>query len=35
MPGSLDGVEAVLVTDEPRGGSDVPSKTPVIIASTA
>jgi anti-sigma-K factor RskA len=35
VPGSLEGVEAVLVTDEPRGGSDVPSKTPVITANTA
>ena len=28
VPGSLDGVEAVLVTDEPAGGSEVPSKPP-------
>lgn len=35
VPGSLDGVEAVLVTDEPDGGSDVPSKAPVITAPTA
>ena len=35
VPGSLDGVEAVLVTDEPQGGSDVPSKPPVITAATA
>jgi hypothetical protein len=35
VPGSLDGVEAVLVTDEPEGGSDVPSKAPVITAETA
>jgi len=35
VPGSLDGVEAVLVTDEPPGGSDVPSKAPVITAETA
>jgi hypothetical protein len=34
VPGSLDGVEAVLVTDEPQGGSDVPSKAPVIAATT-
>lgn len=32
VPGSLDGVEAVLVTDEPAGGSEVPSKPPVITA---
>jgi hypothetical protein len=35
VPGSLEGVEAVLVTDEPSGGSDVPSKPPVISAATA
>jgi len=35
VPGSLEGVEAVLVTDEPQGGSDVPSKAPVITAETA
>ena len=35
VPGSLDGVEAVLVTDEPEGGSDAPTKAPVISASTA
>ena len=35
VPGSLDGVDAVLVTDEPEGGSDVPTKAPVITAATA
>ena len=35
VPGSLEGVEAVLVTDEPPGGSEVPSKPPVITAATA
>ena len=30
VPGSLDGVEAVLVTDEPLGGSQAPTRTPVI-----
>jgi anti-sigma-K factor RskA len=35
VPGSLDGVEAVLVTDEPQGGSDVPSESPIISASPA
>ena len=35
VPGSLDGVEAVLVTDEPMGGSEVPTRTPVISASPA
>jgi len=35
VPGSLDGVEAVLVTDEPQGGSEAPTKPPVITASPA
>jgi anti-sigma-K factor RskA len=35
VPGSLDDVEAVLVTDEPEGGADVPSRPPVISASPA
>jgi anti-sigma-K factor RskA len=35
VPGSLEGVEAVLVTHEPPGGSDVPSGPPVISAVTA
>ena len=35
VPGSLDGIEAVLVTHEPPGGSDVPSGPPVISAVTA
>jgi hypothetical protein len=35
VPGSLEGVEAVLVTDEPEGGSAVPTKQPVITAKTA
>jgi anti-sigma-K factor RskA len=35
VPGSLEGVEAVLVTDEPPGGSDAPTKPPVITAETA
>ncbi len=35
VPGSLEGVEAVLVTDEPPGGSETPSKPPVITARTA
>ncbi len=30
VPGSLDGVEAVLVTDEPMGGSEAPTRAPVI-----
>ena len=32
VPGSLEGVEAVLVTDEPEGGSQQPTKPPVITA---
>jgi anti-sigma-K factor RskA len=35
VPGSLEGVEAVLVTDEPQGGSDAPTAEPVITAATA
>jgi anti-sigma-K factor RskA len=35
VPGSLDGVEAVLVTDEPLGGSEEPTVQPVISADTA
>jgi hypothetical protein len=35
VPGSLDDVEAVLVTDEPLGGATVPSKAPVITAQPA
>jgi anti-sigma-K factor RskA len=35
VPGSLDGVEAVLVTHEPPGGSEEPSTAPVISADTA
>jgi hypothetical protein len=32
VPGKLDGVDAVLVTDEPLGGSRVPTRAPVITA---
>jgi hypothetical protein len=35
VPGSLDGVEAVLVTNEPEGGSPAPTTDPVIIAQPA
>ena len=35
VPGPLDDVEAVLVTDEPAGGSDAPTKPPVITAPLA
>lgn len=33
VPGSVDGVEAVLVTDEPDGGSPAPTRKPIIVAS--
>lgn len=33
VPGSLKGVNAVLVTDEPAGGSTKPTRTPLITAS--
>jgi anti-sigma-K factor RskA len=32
VPGSLDGVGAVMVTDEPAGGSPAPTTTPLIVA---
>jgi hypothetical protein len=32
VPGSLKGVDQVLVTPEPKGGSTVPTHTPVIAA---
>ena len=35
VPGSLEGVEAVLVTDEPEGGSRAPTRAPVISAAPA
>jgi anti-sigma-K factor RskA len=35
VPGSLEGVDAVLVTDEPAGGSDAPTRMPVIAAPLA
>jgi anti-sigma-K factor RskA len=35
VPGSLDDVEAVLVTSEPEGGSRAPTTDPVIIARPA
>lgn len=35
IPGSLEGVEGVLVTDEPLGGSQVPTREPVIALSPA
>ena len=35
VPGTLDGVEAVLVTPEPEGGSPAPTSEPIIAASLA
>jgi anti-sigma-K factor RskA len=32
VPGSLNGVSAVMVTDEPAGGSPAPTTTPLIVA---
>ncbi len=32
VPGDLKGVKRVLVTDEPQGGSEVPTRQPVIAA---
>ena len=35
VPGDLTGVKQVLVTDEPLGGSEVPTRQPVIAAQMA
>jgi len=35
VPGDLSGVKRVLVTDEPVGGSEVPTRQPVIAATMA
>jgi hypothetical protein len=35
VPGDLQGVERVLVTDEPRGGSRAPTGKPVIVAQVS
>ena len=35
VPGSLNGVDQVLVTPEPKGGSKVPTHTPVIAAQVS
>lgn len=35
VPGSMEGVEAVLVTNEPEGGSEAPTSDPVIVAEPA
>ena len=32
VPGPLDGVEQMLVTDEPAGGSSVPTRDPLLVA---
>lgn len=33
VPGSVNGVKVIMVTSEPRGGSRVPTRAPVIIAN--
>jgi anti-sigma-K factor RskA len=35
VPGTIAGVKAVLVTSEPRGGSAVPTRKPVIVANVS
>jgi hypothetical protein len=35
VPGSMKGVDQVLVTDEPNGGSRAPTRSPVIVAQPA
>ena len=35
VPGSLDGVRAVMVTDEPAGGSEKPTGEVLLTASPA
>jgi hypothetical protein len=30
--GRMEGVDAVLVTDEPKGGSRAPTRSPVVVA---
>jgi hypothetical protein len=35
VPGDLSGVKRVLVTDEPQGGSEVPTRQPIIAARVA
>jgi hypothetical protein len=35
VPGNLHGVKGVLVTDEPLGGSEVPTRQPIIKVSMA
>jgi anti-sigma-K factor RskA len=35
VPGSIENVEQVLVTDEPEGGSTVPTRQPLMVAQTS
>jgi anti-sigma factor RsiW len=35
VPGGVEGVDQVLVTDEPNGGSPAPTRSPVIVAQSA
>jgi anti-sigma factor RsiW len=35
VPGGVEGVDQVLVTDEPKGGSAAPTRDPVVIAQAA
>jgi anti-sigma factor RsiW len=35
VPGGVEGVDQVLVTDEPNGGSAAPTRSPVVIAQSA
>jgi anti-sigma-K factor RskA len=35
VPGSLDGIDQVLVTDEPMGGSRMPTREPLIAATVS
>jgi anti-sigma-K factor RskA len=35
VPGGVEGVDQVLVTDEPSGGSQAPTRNPVVIAQPA
>jgi len=35
VPGGVQGVDQVLVTDEPNGGSAAPTRSPVVVAQSA
>ena len=35
VPGSLDGVEQIMVTDEPSGGSTTPTRQPLVVADVS